>query len=100
MEAYCRNSSDSFIDIDYLSSEEVTGSMTGAEIVGVCREAVMLVIRDIMGESAKVIRNKEERTTQIVSPKMIVPVVSQSYLEAALKACTDTIIEGSVDKCG
>lgn len=96
LEAHCRNSSDSFIDIDYLSSEEVTGSMTGAEIVGACREAAMLVIRDIMAESAKAIRNKEKRTTQIVSPKMVVPVVSQSYLEASLKACTPLLSNKSV----
>ena len=29
-----------------LSSDEITGSMTGAEIVGACREAAMLAIRD------------------------------------------------------
>jgi SpoVK/Ycf46/Vps4 family AAA+-type ATPase len=37
-----------FIDIDFLASEAVTGFMTGAEILGACREAAMRVLRDIL----------------------------------------------------
>jgi len=33
-------------DIDYLASDDVSGFMTGAEIVGACREAAMMAIRE------------------------------------------------------
>lgn len=34
------------IDIDHLASEELSGQMTGAEIVGACQEASMMAIRE------------------------------------------------------
>jgi SpoVK/Ycf46/Vps4 family AAA+-type ATPase len=34
------------LDLDYLSSEEVTGTMTGAELIGACRTAAMLAVRN------------------------------------------------------
>jgi SpoVK/Ycf46/Vps4 family AAA+-type ATPase len=34
------------IDVDYLASDAVSGNMTGAEIVGACREAAMLCLRN------------------------------------------------------
>jgi SpoVK/Ycf46/Vps4 family AAA+-type ATPase len=40
-----------FNNIDMLSSDEVSGHMTGAEIVGSCREAAVDVMRTIMMES-------------------------------------------------
>jgi SpoVK/Ycf46/Vps4 family AAA+-type ATPase len=33
---------------EYFSSDDMTGYMTGAEIVGACREAAMLSVRDAM----------------------------------------------------
>ena len=98
LEAYCRNNSDndngkSYIDIDYLSSEEVTGSMTGAEIVGACREAAMLVVRDIMANTAA---KRNEGITIHESQTMAVPPVSQSYLESSLRACTPLLSAKSV----
>jgi transitional endoplasmic reticulum ATPase len=35
------------IDVDHLAEKHVTGMMTGAEIVGACREAVMRWFRDV-----------------------------------------------------
>ena len=40
-----------YFDLDILASDEVSGMMTGAEIVGSCREAAVVVMRSIMMES-------------------------------------------------
>jgi SpoVK/Ycf46/Vps4 family AAA+-type ATPase len=40
-----------YFDLDILASDEVSGLMTGAEIVGSCREAAVVVMRSIMMES-------------------------------------------------
>jgi SpoVK/Ycf46/Vps4 family AAA+-type ATPase len=45
-----KNGSDIKIDTDKLSGEIFTGMMTGAEIVGACREAAMLAIREMLLE--------------------------------------------------
>lgn len=42
------NSIEKYFDIDFLASESISGSMTGAEIVGACRETAMKVLREIM----------------------------------------------------
>lgn len=39
-----------FIDVDLLASDEMTGSMTGAEILGACREAAMRALREALAE--------------------------------------------------
>ena len=39
---YCK------VDVDYLSSDAVSGLMTGAEIVGACRDAAMLAVKEIL----------------------------------------------------
>eukprot|EP00559_Dactyliosolen_fragilissimus_P004157 CAMPEP_0184864026 /NCGR_PEP_ID=MMETSP0580-20130426/13422_1 /TAXON_ID=1118495 /ORGANISM="Dactyliosolen fragilissimus" /LENGTH=874 /DNA_ID=CAMNT_0027362653 /DNA_START=462 /DNA_END=3086 /DNA_ORIENTATION=- len=39
------------IDIDYLACEEVSGLMTGAEIVGACQEAAMIVLREYLQDA-------------------------------------------------
>ena len=41
-----------FFNIDHLSSDEVSGLMTGAEIVGVCRETAMQVIQNLMSSTS------------------------------------------------
>jgi SpoVK/Ycf46/Vps4 family AAA+-type ATPase len=35
-----------YVDVDFLASDSVTGSMTGAEIMGACRDAAMLALRE------------------------------------------------------
>jgi len=58
----------SYIDIAYLASETVTGSMTGAEILGACREAAMRALRESLeGDS------------------LSIPCMKQVYLEEALE---------------
>lgn len=59
---------ESFVNIDLLASDEVTGSMTGAEILGACREAAMRVLRES-------IENEME----------IIPHMKQQYLEGAFR---------------
>jgi len=61
------------IDIEYLSRDEVSGSMTGAEIVGACREAAMLAIREAMDMTSSEIKVAE-----------VAPVVTQRHLEDIL----------------
>jgi transitional endoplasmic reticulum ATPase len=64
--------SDLLIDIDYLASDQVTGLMTGAEIVGGCREASMLAIR----ESLTILDSETDYS---------VPIVLQRHIEESLK---------------
>ena len=52
-----------------LSSDDITGMMTGAEIVGACREAAMLAIRESLETEGQGI-----------------PVVLQRHLETSLSA--------------
>lgn len=41
-----------YVDVNFLASDSVTGSMTGAEIMGACREAAMRALRkSLQGES-------------------------------------------------
>ena len=58
---------ESFIDVDSLASDTVTGSMTGAEILGACREAAMRALKETLTRDSK--SN---------------PVMKQAYLEEAL----------------
>ena len=37
-----------YFDLDRLASDEVSGSMTGAEVVGACRESAVAVMRDLV----------------------------------------------------
>lgn len=41
-----------YFDVDMLASEAVSGSMTGAEIVGACREAAVQVMQTLLGNEA------------------------------------------------
>ena len=63
------------IDVEYLSKDEVTGSMTGAEIVGACREAAMLAVREMMS-------TRKEGVSETS-----VPVVLHRHVEVSLKEC-------------
>lgn len=60
---------DGSIDILRLAKDDISGSMTGAEIVGACREAAMMAIREMLDSG----RNE-------------IPAVSQRHLITALRA--------------
>ena len=46
IEMQCLNWRVQGLDLDYLASDDVSGNMTGAEIVGACREAAMDMLRE------------------------------------------------------
>lgn len=69
------------VDFDYLASEKVSGSMTGAEIVGACREAAMLAVREAM---------EGTQNTRMV------PIVLQRHIEQSLQMCTPLLSNQSV----
>jgi SpoVK/Ycf46/Vps4 family AAA+-type ATPase len=49
LEAQCKKWGNwSEFDLDYLASDSVSANMTGAELVGACREAAMMAIRDAL----------------------------------------------------
>ena len=61
----------STIDMDYLASDLISGNMTGAEIVGACREAAMFCFR--------------AATTKVTDDSSTLPLImKQEYLETAL----------------
>lgn len=67
---HCRKEDDApYIDINRLASDAVTGSMTGAEIVGACQEAAMHVLRERL-------ENDSASST---------PCMTQTYLEEAFR---------------
>jgi SpoVK/Ycf46/Vps4 family AAA+-type ATPase len=68
---YCQKWKATDIDVEYLASESLTGSMTGAEIVGACRAATMDAIRDA-------------HTRDDLSKRETIDV-KQEYLEGRLK---------------
>lgn len=68
LEMHCRQWKCLDVDVDYLASDAITRSMTGAEIVGACRAAAMQVLRQTLALSST------ERS----------PCMKQSYLEEAL----------------
>lgn len=68
-ESWSNSGGRSDIDIDILSSEAISGNMTGAEIVGACTEAAMNAIREALD-----------------SGNTDVPIVEQRHLESSLAA--------------
>jgi SpoVK/Ycf46/Vps4 family AAA+-type ATPase len=63
-----RDKSESFVDVNLLASDAMTGSMTGAEILGACREAAMRALRETL-----------ETDSQDI------PRMKQVYLEESLR---------------
>jgi SpoVK/Ycf46/Vps4 family AAA+-type ATPase len=57
-----------FVEVDFLASDAVTGNMTGAEILGACREAAMRALRETL-----------ETDSQDI------PHMKQVYLEESLR---------------
>ncbi len=83
---YDRN--DGEIDIEYLSKDDITGFMTGAEIVGACREAAMMVAREMLSSAKDQPSSTTSTSTATNSTAHnVVPSVLQSHIETALKQC-------------
>lgn len=78
-ESWSNSGGRSDIDIDILSSEAVSGYMTGAEIVGACTEAAMNAIREALD-----------------SGNADVPIVKQRHLESSLAAVKPLLSDPSV----
>ena len=57
------------ISAEYFSSDDMTGSMTGAEIVGACGEAAMLAVRDAMDVEND--NNSKCRTPMILKQHLV-----------------------------
>ena len=76
------------IDIDYLASDEVTGRMTGAEVVGACREAAMLAIRETLGEHG---------ATKPGGGRTSIPRVTQEHIVTALSGITPLLADESLE---
>lgn len=68
-QAWVRNGAAEHIDTSQLSSDCITGMMTGAEIVGACREAAMTAIRESLENG-----NKD------------IPKITHQHLQTALAA--------------
>mmetsp|Transcript_14807 Transcript_14807/g.25092 ORF Transcript_14807/g.25092 Transcript_14807/m.25092 type:complete len:309 (-) Transcript_14807:1025-1951(-) len=70
-----------FIDTCHLASREVTGSMTGAEIVGACREAAMSLVRDAIESDVVPTMTQEilEGSLWRVKPLLSDPQVIEQY---------------------
>ena len=74
------------VDIEYLASDEVTGSMTGAEIVGACRAAAMRAVRrsnageeDI--EQVQIGQDDLEKSLKEVKPLLADSAYSDCFLK-------------------
>lgn len=74
---------DKEINVEDLSKDEITGSMTGAEIVGACREAAMMTVRELLSG----------RST---TPDQIVPSILQLHIEQSLKQCKPLLSDPDV----
>ena len=74
------------IDIDYAASDAVSGKMTGAEIVGACREAAMMAIRESLeksfgDEGASATSPKVTQDHLLTSLLNVKPLLSDESLE-------------------
>lgn len=96
LEAQC-NSTGGSIDVEYLSKDEITGSMTGAEIVGACREAAMLAVREMMSMSMSTSSSiPTSMNTNTISDSASIPVVLQTHIETTLRACIPLLSDACV----
>jgi SpoVK/Ycf46/Vps4 family AAA+-type ATPase len=71
------------LDLDLLASDPITGHMTGAEIVGACREAAMRCFRETV-ENEKRISEGETSSEAGRSPRSVV-VMNPAFLLEALR---------------
>jgi SpoVK/Ycf46/Vps4 family AAA+-type ATPase len=75
---YCCES----IDVDYLASDVVSGKLTGAEIIGVCQEALMLAMREVL-------ENDNGGTANAASP-----LLTKQHLDQTLRGLKPLLTDG------
>jgi len=83
------NSVEEYFNIDHLASDDVSGLMTGAEIVGVCRETAMQVIQHLMSTTftttdiaercMKLLKEELESTLRTKEPLLSNECVLEEY---------------------
>mmetsp|Transcript_31501 Transcript_31501/g.72466 ORF Transcript_31501/g.72466 Transcript_31501/m.72466 type:complete len:254 (+) Transcript_31501:150-911(+) len=71
------------IDTNYLASDEISGLMTGAEIVGACREAAIQLLREGIGKTIVPAMKQGllERSLREVKPLLSNPDILEEYIE-------------------
>lgn len=82
---FCRAWKTKDIDTEYLASEDVTGRMTGAEIVGACRAAAMGVLdkgklEDVTTDSLQISQNDLEEQLKATKPLLSDPEKINDFL--------------------
>lgn len=82
-QAWLKNGAAEFIDTSQLSSDSITGMMTGAEIVGACREAAMIAIRESLDAGnqnvPKITHRHLHKAIAAVKPLLSNPQVLSEY---------------------
>jgi SpoVK/Ycf46/Vps4 family AAA+-type ATPase len=83
-QAWVKNGAAEYIDTSQLSSDCITGMMTGAEIVGACREAAMIAIRESLESGnqqhvPKITHQHLETACAAVKPLLSNPDVLSEY---------------------
>jgi SpoVK/Ycf46/Vps4 family AAA+-type ATPase len=74
------------IDVDQLSSDDVSGNMTGAEIVGACQDASMRLLRDFEDDNLLSITSALKETSPIHTNSGV--LMKQEYLLESFAAVT------------
>ena len=69
------------IDVNYLATEAISGLMTGAEIVGACREAAMILLREALRTDTSPVMTGEVLETALgnVKPLLSDPCILEEY---------------------
>jgi SpoVK/Ycf46/Vps4 family AAA+-type ATPase len=73
-------------DLDFLASNDISGDMTGAEIVGACREAAMRALRESIekGTSPRVRNEDLQNALCSVKPLLSNESIRNDYLSFRL----------------
>ena len=79
IDMFCQKWQCTDMDLEKLCSREVSGMMTGAEVVGACHEAAMIVLKE------RILHQGKEVAT-----------VTQFHLETALRACKPVLSDPTV----
>lgn len=88
LEAQCNKwQNSSAFDLDYLASNGVSANMTGAELVGACREAAMMAIRDALTSEGltgdlepRITNHHLERSIRNIKPLLADPQILIPYI--------------------
>jgi SpoVK/Ycf46/Vps4 family AAA+-type ATPase len=80
LESQCKWFNQDSLDLDYLASDRVSANMTGAELVGACREAAMMAIRDSLS----------------VENEVFEPTIQHHHLESAIRGVKPLLADPQV----